>query len=220
MNYLTTVCRIGVASLTAFGFVHNISAYSDEQEIGFDSDAEIQGRIELCICKGLSYMFEQNPVDARSQFEQALLFKQQLHPEWNETDFLITFCKLITCDQLGLKQECSSLQHLLSTSLTGAFFEDASEEISITNKESLEASEFLNRLTTLAPSQNVQQVLRSMIAGSLSRSFQSNSFDQDTTQQQSSSTSKFIKRWAHILKKTREILQLLNECKIIFKEIF
>lgn len=47
MNYFKTICRISVASLTAFCFAHGTSAHSDEREVDFDSNAAIQDHVEL-----------------------------------------------------------------------------------------------------------------------------------------------------------------------------
>ena len=177
---------------------------------------------------------EQNPVAALNILERVSFQREQLEQIWDETDFLVAFCKVIAYDKLGSEFERNNVLDLLLFNLNADSPDIPSQKVTITAQESLEAVGFMKSLASLAPSQEIQMVLQSIVAqlaGEIFPSFQFSSTNtlmdrnwqfvhspREALTLQLCSTSKFIKRWKHILKKAWQILFLIKEAKELIQE--
>ena len=234
MRNLTNTYRIGFAVLTSLFVANNgiASGQGTENLPAFDRIAK--NPVESCICDGLTNMLEENPVAALNKLDLASFQRQQLNLGWDETDFLIAFCKVIACDRLGWQQASVDLQNILFTSLDEDTFDALPTDVSITPEEALEAIGFLSGLVSLAPTPNVQMMLQSIItqlAGEalptfqfastslLDRDWQFASAQQNFSKIQLCNTSKTIKRWKHILKKAWEWFEFYKDAKKFLKEV-
>ena len=176
-------------------------------------------------------LLKQDPASAVKALEEASFQRQQKSLAWDETDFVITFCKAIAYDKLGMDTFAKDSLDLLCVSLTDAEANEPLQEDPLTIGESWEALGFMSALTTLAFSQDTQTSLQSIVmllAKEMLPLFQIApplSFDRyDWRFAQSSDIfsiepcSNFWKRWKHILKKFDEWLQRIERIIGILKD--
>ena len=214
MNYFTTACQVGIIAMTLSSPALGLA--QDCQEIYMDAD-NADRTVESYICDGLQQLSSQHPQEALTSFEKASHHRKQ-NQHLDETDFLIEFCAAIAYDQLGSKRNSSCSQAFLLAFLDEDLPYCPTQEASVSREESLEAIAFLQNLIQLAPSSDTQAALQSIVAKIDKANAEDHLFAPDGVKHQGK-TSKFVKRWKHILKKTQQIMSILNGFRIIIQEI-
>jgi hypothetical protein len=159
---------------------------------------------------------------------------QQFDSNWDETGFLILFCKAIGYDRLGMRGTAKNIVHFLRHDLDNKFQNCPPQESNITDAEYQEAFFFMSGLTSLASSREIQAELQSLV---IELAFDQSTAvlpaifllgqqnwrlaqpDQQAAEYQFCSTSKFVKRWRHIFCKVRQILGLIKEAKDLVDDI-
>ncbi len=222
----------GIYASTLFAF--NTSAHYQADESPFIYESLGETSAENTIANVLINFSQNNPLAGLEKLDQLLIQRDRLNENWNETDFLIVFCKIIGCDKLGLQQEARSLLNFLYHNLDEKFQDKITEKFSMTEEENQETLAFMRGISTFAKSEEIQIALQSIVSElasdelpSYARNSAASFGDHDweffesgsqPPTAQLSSTSKFIKRWKHILKKAKEILGLLKETKELFDD--